>query len=415
MNKYFSTIVLCFALCVPALAVEKPTFNFTQVNVSQVIHLIYSEVLPGSYVIDPDVIADQRVVTFRYADNKRDTRAFVASFLDSLGLDVETRGGVDFIAKKKPDPEIKPEKVVFVYRPKNRDANTLSRILAPLFPVGSFTDQRSIPASLDSRVTQQVPEKSAAALVDQSVDVLVFHQKKADIDQLIKILPLLDVPPGEVVIRSVLYEVTQGKSDGSTFKAVVSLLGSRLGLTTGTSLTSTSDQFKLSTGSFDAVLGVLNSDSSLRSLTSPTLRIRSGSTGRFSVGEKVPTLGAVTQTAAGSSLQSVVYQSAGVILDLSPVVRDDAIDLTIKQQVSSFAATTTGVNGSPTQSVREVQTSVSVSDGEIVLLGGLDQSSASATHQGASFLPAWMRSSASSDARTELLLLLQVKRLGAGL
>ena len=65
------------------------------------------------------------------------------------------------------------------------------------------------------------------------------------------------------------------------------------------------------------------------------------------------------------------YRSSGVILDLRPVVRDQGIDLTVFQQISSFAATTTGVNTSPTLQKREITTTVGVRDGEMVVLGGL--------------------------------------------
>ena len=47
------------------------------------------------------------------------------------------------------------------------------------------------------------------------------------------------------------------------------------------------------------------------------------------------------------------------------------VDLTVGQQLSNFVTTQTGVNNSPTLTKREVRTSLSVADGDIVIIGGL--------------------------------------------
>nr|WP_265332040.1 hypothetical protein [Citrobacter koseri] len=59
----------------------------------------------------------------------------------------------------------------------------------------------------------------------------------------------------------------------------------------------------------------------------------------------------------------------------------------IKQQLSSFAKTDTGVNNSPTLIKREVNTEVSAADGDIILLGGLAESKVTNADTGFSFLP----------------------------
>ncbi len=60
-----------------------------------------------------------------------------------------------------------------------------------------------------------------------------------------------------------------------------------------------------------------------------------------------------------------------MIFNLSPVVRDSVVDLRVSQEVSNFVVTNTGVNGSPTKIVREVNTELSMNNGEIVVIGGL--------------------------------------------
>lgn len=422
MRKYSSWLLAIILATVATVVASQPasqnlsqnvkppaSFNFTSVSVPQVIQLIYAEVLKGSYVIDPEVLADTRQVTFRFNQATGNVNQFVAKFLDSLGFALEAKGGVDFIKRAKVDEKPEAEKSVFVYRPKSRDANTLTRLLQPLF-TGSFAQNRAISAPVGAKVNNAVPDGSAAALIDQSADVLVFHSTAKEITILKGVLAQVDVPAGEVLIRTVLYEVGQGSSEGSAFQAVAKLLSGKLGISIGKA-SAAGDSLSIATGKFDAVLTLLNSDSRFKQVTSPTLRMTSGASGRFSFGDDVPTLGAVTTPTNGQAVQSIEYRQSGVILDLLPKVREGAIDLRINQQVSSFKQTQNGVNGSPTLSKRAIESTVSLADGEIIVLGGMNQSSDSNTAQGVSFLPNFMRSKAADASKVELLLLLQVQRI----
>lgn len=63
-------------------------FDFQLVNVSQLITLLYGEAVKTPYVIAPEVLQDQRLVSFRYNTKRGDLKAFLALFLDSLGFGV---------------------------------------------------------------------------------------------------------------------------------------------------------------------------------------------------------------------------------------------------------------------------------------------------------------------------------------
>lgn len=87
------------------------------------------------------------------------------------------------------------------------------------------------------------------------------------------------------------------------------------------------------------------------------------------------------------------------------------VDLTVGQQLSNFIVTQTGVNNSPTLTKREVSTSLSVADGDVVIIGGLAENRESSGRIGFSFLPDWMRSNTGQTGKTEILLVLQVTKL----
>ncbi len=76
-------------------------------------------------------------------------------------------------------------------------------------------------------------------------------------------------------------------------------------------------------------------------VSSPTLRVKSDSTGNFSVGADVPVISDFTER-NGKIIQSVQYRQSGVIFNIEPVVKINAIDLKINQQLSNFIKTDKG-------------------------------------------------------------------------
>jgi type II secretory pathway component GspD/PulD (secretin) len=396
----------------PALSVQsnKAAFNFTGINVSQVIQLIYGEVLKADYVLDPEVLTDQRSVSFRYSQAKGEIRPFVAAFLASLGYSVETRGAVDYITKTRQSDKPEPETAVFIYRPKYREVSYIARLLSPMFK-GSFTVNRAVAAPEGSKVKTNAPEGSAAATIDQSADSLIFVGTDKEIKKLESFLPQVDFAIGEVVVRGVVYEVSTGDKDGSAFGLLATLLGGKLNIGLG-GAANLGNFLKFKSINLDAIYSAVSTDSRFKVVSSPSLRIRSGSLGSFSVGQDVPVLGAISYpSGAGQAVQSVEYRSSGVLFDINPTVRDAIIDLTINQQLSNFVTTTTGVNGSPTLTKRSLKTSVSMQDGDLIVLGGLTENKESASRDGLSLLPKFLHSKGAENSRSEILLVLQVQRI----
>lgn len=412
--KWLLTVVLLFSFSTHAA--DKPddlpaSFDLHMTSVSQVVQLIYGDALKTPYVIDPEVLNDQRQVSFRYRAEKGNIRPFVVAFLDSLGFSITTRGGIDFIGKKPvvvgPPPE---DMDIFVYRPKYRDANELTKLLGPLFK-GSFTSSRGVQNPSGVHSDKPVPEGSAAAITDQKLDTLIFQGVKKEVASLTKLLAQIDDRQGEVMVRAAVYEVTTTTGDGSAFGLALNILGSKL--TLGTGATNPLDTFvRLKTNAIDAVFSALSTDSRFNVVSTPSLRVQSGKTGRFTVGQDVPILGAVSYPGNGAPpVQSVEYKSSGVIFEISPTVKKDTIDLNVDQQLSNFVTTTTGVNNSPTLIKRQVRSTLSTADGDVIVLGGLAETKDNQASNGFSFFPSFLRSKTGGTSKTEILLILQVKSI----
>lgn len=405
-------LVISFAACAADKATDDgPRFDFRGINVAQVVQLIYSEALRGAYVIDPDVLGDQRPVSFRYESSSGDLKLFISTFFDSLGLAVTQRHGVDYVARKAPKESVPETKDVLVYRPRFRDGSYLVDLLSPLLK-GQFTARRVVHAAANDKAPQgAVPPGSAAAMIDRKSDTLVFSGTLTEIEMLKKMLAQVDTSIGDVLVRGVLYEVQTTDSDGSAFGLALSLLGSKFGLNLGTAKP-TGNFLRFTNNSIDAVLSSLSADSRFTVKSTPTLRVSSGGTGRFTVGQDVPVLGAVTFAGnAGAPVRSVEYRSSGVIFDLQPVLHDDGVDLTVMQQVSNFVATETGVNDSPTLIKRELKTSLSLTDGELVVIGGLAENKETSARNGLAFVPSFLHTKSYEKTNTEILLVLQVTKI----
>jgi len=415
MKRLLLIGLLLLSRLVLAAPNEPTSFELSRVKVAEAVELMYVQVLKSPFVMQPEVVADERMVSFRFSTGK-DARQDIARFLTAIGLSVKTVNGVDMIGTEK---QAKPDKQAYVYRPKYRDVTYLVELVRSLFPEGEFSMTRSIHGAPQEIVADNttgqtktpVPSGSAASLIDSTADALVFNGTAGDIKRLSALLDQLDVRLGEVLVRGQVFEVSTGSAQGSAFSLALTLLGGKV--TTGVSTASSLDGFiRLKNASIDAVFSALSNDNRFKTISAPSLRVRSGASGKFSVGQEVPVLGSVSYPGNGNApVQSVEYRSSGVIFDLSPIVRDAVVDLTVQQQLSNFVVTQTGVNNSPTLTKREVRTSLSVGDGDVVIIGGLAEDRESSARVGFSFLPEWMRSDTGQKSKSEILLVLQVTKL----
>lgn len=217
-----------------------------------------------------------------------------------MGITVEKRGGIEFVSAAKLPQSVDPD--TFVYRPRYRDVTYLTDLLKPLFK-GQFANQKGISASPGALVdaSKAVPPGSAAAAVDKRADVLVFEGDRGEVAKLRKLLPQLDVASGEVLARAALYEVSNTADAGSAWQLGTSILSSRLSITIGAGAQQLSNAVRIQGANIDAVLSALASDSRFKVVSSPSIRVRSGSQARFSVGQEVPILGAISYPGAGNN------------------------------------------------------------------------------------------------------------------
>lgn len=410
-------------------------FDLHEVRLVDLVRIVYGDVLHKNYVLDSDAVGVMDLLTLKVQGVEPPVvERLLKSLLRGKGYDVENRDGVAFVSKIEHQL---PERETVVYRPLYRAVGYFTDALTPLFPPGAFGGQRQLPQSftgqqglqpaqvpvgrgvvgqrlglqpLPGQISGRDSGTSAYSMVDKGEqDVLVFTGTKKERERFAGLVEQLDKRAAEIVVKAVVYEVRKIETQGSALNLALSLLQGKIGLKIDGGAT-VGNSISVKIGDVDAVFAALSADRRFKLVSSPTIRMRSGTTAKFTAGSEVPVLGAVTTT-TGAAVQSVDYKSAGVILDLTAQAREQGIDLRIGQQISSFVQTTTGVNQSPTLLKRELSTNVSAQSDDMIILGGLEEDQDTGDNTGLPWLPDWLRSVGLSKQGTEIVVLLNVQRI----
>lgn len=330
----------------------------------------------------------------------------------------------------------------FVYQARNTDAQSLGQLAMgqapttsqPQPPVGvpgtpaasssnsssSSTTRSTTDSSSNSQSRQSTSGSflSGRLLTDPIGNRIIFTGTAGDYAQLRNLLTTLDTPAPQVVIEVMIAEVTL--TDSTSLG--VSLWGTDVrgdGVLTGSTeaLAGTGAGVITFVGpDFRARLVANASNDRLNILQRPQLVTRSGGTARFQVGTDVPIITSQSASNTDSNgstdiLQSVQYRQTGTILEVTPVVYGDRVDVTVSQEISSAGAVPAGIS-SPTIINRSLTTQIAIRDGWTGVLGGLIANNYTKVNTGIPFLKdipvlgSALQSNTVEGTKTELLLLI---------
>lgn len=219
---------------------------------------------------------------------------------------------------------------------------------------------------------------------DPAKNSILIEATPADYRRIMRVIGSLDAIANQVMIEATIAEVTL--SDDLKF-------GVRWYLNSqgGHKYTFTDDpggavssvfpgfSYALTAANAAGTLNALNQITNVNIISSPSLTVMDNRTAQLQIGDEVPiiTQSAVSVLSTGAPLvNSVAYKDTGVILSITPRINQSGrVLLDIEQEVSSVASTTSSGIDSPTISQRRIRTSVVVSDGEALALGGMIQKS----------------------------------------
>jgi general secretion pathway protein D len=219
---------------------------------------------------------------------------------------------------------------------------------------------------------------------DPAKNSILIEATPADYRRIMRVIGSLDAIANQVMIEATIAEVTL--TDDLKFGVRWFLNGK-----SGQNYTFTDDpagavssvfpgfSYALTAANAAGTLNALNQITTVNIISSPSLTVMDNRTAQLQIGDEVPiiTQSAVSVLSTGAPVvNSVAYKDTGVILSITPRINQSGrVLLDIQQEVSSVASTTSSGIDSPTISQRRIRTSVVVSDGEALALGGMIQKS----------------------------------------
>jgi general secretion pathway protein D len=222
---------------------------------------------------------------------------------------------------------------------------------------------------------------AAKVVVDEQMHTLVIQTVPTEYQRIQRILRRIDVAGTQIMIEASIAEVTltdelkfgvkwffEKGNHSVTFTDAAS--GAVASAFPGFS-------YFLAARNINVALDALSSITKVNVISTPNVTVMDNKTAMLQVGDQVPIQTQAAQATSGLGapiLSSIQMIDTGVILSVTPHANDNGrVLLDIEQEVSTATPTTTSGIDSPTIQQRRIRTSVAVTDGDAVALGGLIQ------------------------------------------
>jgi general secretion pathway protein D len=124
---------------------------------------------------------------------------------------------------------------------------------------------------------------------------------------------------------------------------------------------------------FGAIINAVKSDTKSNILSTPSVMTLDNQEARILVGQEIPvTTGEALSDNFDNAFRTVQRQNVGILLQVKPQINaGGAIKLALRQEVSSIAGPVARNSSDLILNKREIETTITVDDGEIVGIGGL--------------------------------------------
>ena len=247
-------------------------------------------------------------------------------------------------------------------------------------------DDQAAEMADNGSVSNNAAEPMMKIVADDTKNSLLIMANDRDYQRVLRVVQGLDVVASQVLIEAVIAEVTLNDDLQFGLQWQFAKNGTPTAtfsnaLTGGVAAAFPGFNYAVNTANIAATLSALNALTHVNIISTPSLMVLDNKTARLQIGDQVPITtqtATSTVTAQTAIVNSITMQDTGVILAVTPRINESGrVQLDIEQEVSSVVKTTTSNIDSPTIQQRRVKTTVVVSDGEVLALGGMIQDSAS--------------------------------------
>ena len=303
---------------------------------------------------------------------------------------------VDKVVKEL-DQQQANERDTLAVKLKNAAATEVARV------VNEFVseDQKKIIATLSSEElpsAARLLEREVTVVGDQKSNTVLVNASPRYMEKVQDIIKELDVDPPQVLIQVLLAEVSLDKNEslGAEFgRAQIGEFGVMAGMgnvrpaaAASGSQTLTQTQLlgslftnsgtpnvAIGTEDFQLLINALAAQSRVQVLSNPSVMVENNSKGYIQVGETVRLPSGISFLQGGAQQSSVTPEEIGVILNVTPSINPEGfVRMQIEPEISRLSLQTTQISEyfkSPVVTRRRANTTVTVKDGQTVVIGGL--------------------------------------------
>ncbi len=230
-------------------------------------------------------------------------------------------------------------------------------------------------------------------VADAVNNTLLIHTRPALYRRIEADLRKLDVMPSQVSIEATILEVTltDQLSMGTQFFLNSGKSGFKLAPNSTGTVGPIAPGFSYlwSAGSAQLVVDALKGVTDVNVVSAPTMMVLDNETAKLQVGDQVPVITSTSEstvTTGAPVISTVEYHDTGIILSVTPRISGGVVTMELQQEVSQVTQTTTSSIDSPTFQQRRFYSSVTVGDGETLLMGGLISNQRTRSNQGIPYL-----------------------------
>ncbi|MCA9287081.1 MAG: hypothetical protein KDA05_00765 [Phycisphaerales bacterium] len=276
------------------------------------------------------------------------------------------------------------------------EANSRERVVVPLRNARAsdvqtvlesyFQDEadriRSVLGDQAGSVARQL-EQEVTIVGDESSNQVLISASPRYINTVTQIVRELDAPPPQVMIQVLIAELTiDAEKDWGVDFSAGPFGGSMTSIASnpaGAAITSALGvpNFSVNSADFGLMIRALEAQGRLEVLSRPHVTVNNNETAEFNAGENIAIVSGVERLDNGNTRSEVERDDVGIILNVTPTISGDGfVRLEVHPTISAVSARTTEISedfSAPIITQRFVRTTVTVKDGETLVIGGLLQ------------------------------------------
>jgi len=275
---------------------------------------------------------------------------------------------------KKPPPG---KEMIHVYYLKNSNATDLAKVLTEMYA-------KMVARRVGKGKTLAI-EAKPTVVADKLTNTLIIISAPAQYEELEKIIEKLDIPRQKVLVEAMVAEISLDKllnlgvewatvDEFRPAKAHQPFGGTNFGMSpellSGTLYGMSLGMYKNEATNIGALVNLYTTDSDVNILSTPYLLVNNNQEAEIKVGKRVPMVTASRLTEDETVVKTYSYEDVGIVLKITPQINPEGfVTLKIHQELQKVLEET--IHDAPVLAKRETDTTITVMDGQTIVIGGL--------------------------------------------